>query len=84
MGARDKLVKRFLSLPADFSWNELITLLSGFGYYQVKTSKTGGARIRFFHDSLPPIILHRPHPARTLKRYQMEQIQAVLRKEGVL
>jgi hypothetical protein len=84
MSKKDKLVKRFLSKPKDITWQELIVMLAGFGYRQQATGKTGGSRARFAHKSLPPIILHKPHPAKILKRYQVEQIIEMLKSEGLL
>jgi hypothetical protein len=84
MSKKDKLVRRFLSKPKDFTWQELIVILAGFGYMQQTTGKTGGSRARFTHKNLPPIILHKPHPAKILKRYQVEQIIEMLKSEGLL
>jgi len=84
MTKRDKLIERFLTKPRDFSWNELTALLKWFGYRQIKTGKTGGSRARFAHPNYPPIILHRPHPDPTLKRYQLDDIEALLKQEGLL
>jgi hypothetical protein len=58
--------------------------LTGFGYAAAKSGKTGGSRVKFIHKTLPPIILHRPHPTPVLKKYQMEQIEETLRREGLV
>jgi hypothetical protein len=84
MTRREKILRRFLSKPKDFSWGELVTLLRGYGYEQLGGGKTGGSRARFLHESLPPIILHRPHPSPVLKRYQLDQVEEVLKEEGLL
>jgi hypothetical protein len=84
MSKKDKLVKRFLSRPKDFTWQELITMLEGFGFTQQTAGKTSGSRVRFSHKTLPPIILHKPHPAKILKRYQADQIIELLKNEGLL
>jgi len=84
MARRDKLVKRFGTLPSDFTWQELVTMLAGFGYREASGGRTGGSRVKFLHDMRPPIILHKPHPTAVLKRYQMEQIREMLRTEGLL
>ncbi|MEN6620088.1 MAG: type II toxin-antitoxin system HicA family toxin [Smithella sp.] len=80
MSKHEKLIKRFLTHPADFTWDELTALLSGFGYEIIKAGKTGGSRVHFSHQKNDPIILHRPHPSPVLKRYQIEQIEAVLKR----
>lgn len=84
MTRRDKLVQRFSALPRDFTWQELVTLLAGFGYREGGSGKTGGSRVKFFHDTRPPIILHKPHPTPVLKRYQLEHIRELLRGEGLI
>jgi len=58
--------------------------LSGFGYILTKSGKTGGSRVKFIHENLPPIILHKPHPTKVLKKYQLEQIEETLREEGLI
>jgi len=84
MARRDKLLLRFLSKPKDFTWKELVSLLEGFGYSKAAGGKSGGSRVRFVHADHPPISLHRPHPRPVLKRYQVEQIEEVLRGEGLI
>jgi hypothetical protein len=58
--------------------------LNGFGYTLAKPGKTGRSRVQFIHETLPPIILHKPHPTPVLKKYQLEQIEETLRKEGLI
>lgn len=84
MSKREKLARRFLTLPTDFTWNELVSMLAGFGYELSGSGATAGSRMRFLHSDLPPIILHRPHPTPILKRYQMEQALEHLKAEGLL
>jgi hypothetical protein len=84
MARRDKLLLRFLSKPKDFTWQELVTLLEGLGYSKAAGGKAGGSRVRFVHADHPPISLHRPHSRPVLKRYQVEQIEEVLRGEGLI
>ena len=84
MTKRDKILRRFLAKPKDFSWGELVVLLRGFGYEQVGGGRTGGSRVRFLHPDRPPIILHRPHPTPVLKRYQLDQVEEVLKGEGLI
>ncbi|MCK9363976.1 MAG: type II toxin-antitoxin system HicA family toxin [Syntrophales bacterium] len=83
MSKHDKLVKRFLTHPLDFSWDELTALLTGFGYRSAKAGKTGGSRVRFDHQTADPIILHRSHPTPILKRYQIEQVEEILKRGNI-
>jgi predicted RNA binding protein YcfA (HicA-like mRNA interferase family) len=84
MTRKDKLIKRLLSKPKDFTWNELTSLLAGLGFEEVKTGKTSGSRRRFINANSMVITLHKPHPHNTLKQYQLEQIIETLKQEGLL
>lgn len=59
-------------------------MLNGFGYEQVSAGKTGGSRVRFIHPKYPPIILHKPHPKPILKRYIMNDILHLLKREQLI
>jgi len=84
MGKKDKLIARFETQPNDFTWNELCTLLKSLGYVQIKKGKTGGSRVGFIHTECPPINLHKPHPGKILKAYQMREILSMLYREKLL
>lgn len=85
MGKADKLLKRFLSKPKDFTYDELKRLLKSFGYEEVKTGKTSGSRVAFINQNTKHIIrLHKPHPKPELKHYQLNDIEEELRKGGLI
>ena len=84
MTKKEKLLKRFLSKPKDFTWEELNRLLSGLGFDEVKTGKTSGSRRRFMNSSGVIISIHKPHPRNILKTYQIEQIIDLLKQEKLL
>jgi HicA toxin of bacterial toxin-antitoxin, len=84
MSRKDKLIQRLLSRPKDFSWDDLLVLLSAFGFEEVSTGKTGGSRRRFVNMDGVVITLHKPHPRNVLKAYQVDQIVDVLTQEGFL
>jgi hypothetical protein len=82
---REKLLKRFLSKPRDFAWSELVTLLNDFGYESAKGGKTGGSRARFANNEIGVVItLHKPHSPSVLKGYQIDQIIAHLKDQGLV
>ena len=85
MGKAEKLLRRFLSKPKDFTLEELERLLRGFGYQEVKTGKASGSRAAFINYRTKHIIrLHKPHPRPGLKRYQFDYIEEELRNKGVI
>jgi predicted RNA binding protein YcfA (HicA-like mRNA interferase family) len=84
MTRREKLIARFQSRPADFTWDELVRLLEGIGYVEVSTGKTGGSRRRFVHSTAPVIALHKPHPGNIVKRYVIDLVREVLEEEKLI
>ncbi|UTC75204.1 type II toxin-antitoxin system HicA family toxin [Treponema sp. OMZ 792] len=85
MSRDEKLIKRLLSKPRDFTYNELKRLLKALGYVETQSGKTSGSRVAFINLSDGHIIrLHKPHPNNELKQYQIEQIIYELQLKGVL
>ena len=85
MSKQDILLKRLLSRPRDFTYNELKTLLNGLGYTEVNKGRTAGSSIVFIHGSTRHIIrLHKPHPGNELKLYQIDQIIDTLKNQEVI
>ena len=78
MNRKEKLIARFLSMPSDFQYDEMVKLLGYFDFEEVKKGKTSGSRVRFMNPESIPIMLHKPHPSRTMKHYQLKQIKEVL------
>ena len=83
MSKKDKLVKRLKSRPRDFTFREAEALLLSLGCERDNKGKTSGSSLVFFNDSLK-IALHRPHPRRELKMYQINEIINALEKEGLI
>ncbi len=81
MSGADKLIERFKLLPADFTWIEMVRLLSHFGYV---VQKGKGSRRKFKADGLPSLSLHEPHPGKIVKRYVLREVQEILTNEGLL
>ncbi len=84
MTRREKLLNRFYKKPKDFTWDELLTLLTSLGYEQVKSGNTGGSRRRFIHPNGSMINLPEPHPKKILKKHQLELILEILETEEFL
>jgi len=85
MGKIEKLKKRLLQRPRDFSYAELLVILKHIGYTEIKGGKTAGSRRAFVHQVSKHVIrLHRPHPGNILKLYQVNEIIDELTKYGYL
>lgn len=82
MTKAEKLLNRFLSRPNDFTYTELLRLLSRLGYIEQEGS---GSRVVFSNESINHNIkLHKPHPGNLLKRYQIDLIIQELKSNGLI
>jgi len=84
LSKKDKLARRFLSRPADFTFNELVTLLGSIGYFMETIGKTSGSRVVFSNKNGDYIRLHKPHPRNILKLYQIDDLIQNLKEKGLL
>ena len=83
MSKVEKLIKRFKGKPKDFHFDELRRLLRHYGFEEVKRGKTAGSRVAFSQNDFKHIIsLHKPHDG-ILKRYQLDQIENMLKHWGL-
>ena len=82
MSRQEKLIVRLLSVPKDFTWDELVKVLNSFGYEELKGGKTGGSRRRFVDGDKNIITLHKPHPANIVKTYAIREVIAHLKEKG--
>ena len=84
MSQKDKLIKKLRQLPKDFTFDEAETLLRYLEYVRYDKGKTSGSRVIFSRDGFPPILMHKPHPQKELKAYQVKQLLETLKQEGLL
>ena len=82
MSKNQKLIVRLLSIPKDYTWDELIGILNLLGYFEAKKGKTGGSRRRFVDENKNVITLHKPHPKNILKEYALKQVVTHLKEKG--
>jgi predicted RNA binding protein YcfA (HicA-like mRNA interferase family) len=84
MGKHEKLLEKLTAKPAtrDFKWDELVKLLNGLGFEQIKGS---GSRRKFYHAETKTVIsLHEPHPENVLKLYQVKIVVNKLKEMGIV
>ncbi|TCC93633.1 type II toxin-antitoxin system HicA family toxin [Pedobacter frigiditerrae] len=79
MSRNEKLLSRLLSVPSDFTWDELVRILSYYGYREIKGGKTGGSRRKFADEKKHIISLHKPHPSNIVKEYAIRDVIAHLK-----
>lgn len=85
MNRREKLIKRFRTLPKDFSFEEVIALFQGCGFALENKGATSGSRVKFYNDKdQNSFIMHKPHPNNVVKGYVMRDILNFLLNNGYL
>ncbi|MHA0917142.1 type II toxin-antitoxin system HicA family toxin [Kosakonia cowanii] len=76
MGRKEKLKARLDSLPKDFTWDELVTLMSLNGF-RILHGK--GSRRKFFNEKVNRVVsLHEPHPSSIVKKYVLTEVKTLL------
>lgn len=82
MSKQKKLFNRLLERPKDFTYDNLKTLLFGYGYKEVQGN---GSRVKFINAETKSIIsLHKPHPIEILKQYQIADVIEELKRQGII
>ncbi len=83
MSKKDKLIDKLLKKPKDFTFDEMVSLLSYFGY-ELKQGGTGSGVKFIKNDSNKVINFHKPHSSGILKKYVLNLVIEKLRKDGLL
>ena len=84
MGQKEKLIKKLMSKPKDFTFAEAETLLNYFDYVRSNKGKTSGSRVVFTNELHGNIMLHKPHSQKELKKYQIKQLKEFLEQEDLI
>jgi hypothetical protein len=75
MSTRDKLIKRFRTMPKDFSFDEMKRLFAGLGFDIDNKGGTSGSRLAFINQAKGLTYnMHRPHPDSVIKMYVIRQV----------
>jgi hypothetical protein len=85
MGTKDKLIERFKKQPKDFTYDEMVKLLIGFGYSLSNKGKTSGSRVRFINTETKSIIdMHKPHPSNIINEGTMKDVYTKLKNNFLI
>ena len=84
MVQKDKLIQRLKSKPKDFTFDDAETLLNYLDFIRSNKGKTSGSRVMFVSNEHGSILLHKPHPQKELKSYQIKQLLEFLEQEGLV
>ena len=72
---REKLIRRFRTLPKDFTFEEVVALFEGYGFELSNKGATSGSRVKFYHPADEKMyVMHKPHPSNIIKSYLMKDI----------
>ena len=83
MTAKGKLKSRFMSLPSDFTFDELVRLFSSLGFELDNKGKSSGSRVAFVRDD-ETFAMHKPHPGNIVKRGTLRNVRDYLESKGLL
>jgi len=83
MSTKEKLIKRFLRQPKDFTWEEFVRLFGIFGFAVNNKGKTSGSRVLFEKDDISYIV-HKPHPSNIIKECSMKDAMEYLTEKKLL
>lgn len=81
MSKNDKLIKRFLSKPKDFTWDEFVKVFKVFGF-ELKSGD--GSRRSFVNENQDVFYIHEPHPGNIMKPYTIKNAIAFLMEKDLL
>jgi len=85
MSKEKKLITRLLSLPKDFTFDELETLLRRLGFERSNKGSTSGSRVAFIKKSTQEIIrIHKPHPGNELGMGTLKDVVTFLKDNGYI
>lgn len=85
MNKKEKLIKRFRTLPKDFTFEEVEALFNGCGFTLESKGATSGSRVKFYNEKdQNSYIMHKPHPSKIIKGYMMQDILNYLLKNDYI
>lgn len=84
MSTKDKLILRFLSLPKDFTYDEVVRLFAIFGFEEFSKGSTSGSRVQFYRNDGQSYIMHKPHPSAIIKPTALKQLAEYIKENNLI
>ncbi len=79
----EKAIKRIKTVPKDFTYDELKSLLVHLGFEESSKGKTSGSAICFFRKSDNRVFMfHKPHPGNIVKPVYIKKLLEYLKESG--
>ena len=82
MSKKEKMVKRILSKPKDYTINELDSLMHLCNCLKNNRGGSSGSAIKYIGKGKHELRIHRPHPSNIVPRYVIEAAISFLQEEG--
>jgi len=83
MSKLEKLIERLKSCPKDYTYQELVRVLTFLGYESISKGKTAGSRVGFYNEKTDSLILlHKPHPGNQLSVAAVKSVCRRLKDKG--
>ena len=83
MSQFEKLLKRIRTIPKDFTYDEMRTLLKHLGFEENTKGKTSGSSVSFFRKSDGRVFMfHKPHPGNIVKQCYLKKMLKMLDESG--
>lgn len=84
MSKKEKLIQKLKAQSKSFSYEDAKVLLEYLNFLENNKGKTSGSRIMFSSETHGNIMLHKPHPQKELKSYQIKQLKDFLEQEDLI
>ena len=79
----EKAIERICSLPKDYTYRELRSLLTKLGFEENDKGKSSGSRVLFYRARDKAVIrLHKPHPEDEMPHYAVKDVVERLERYG--
>jgi len=84
MSTKEKLILRFLTLPKDFTYDEVVRLFAIFGFEEYSKGSTSGSRVQFYRNDGQSYIMHKPHPSAIIKPTALKQLADYIKDQNLI
>lgn len=84
MSKKEKLIQKLKAQSKSFSYEDAKVLLEYLNILENNKGKTSGSRVMFSSETHGNIMLHKPHPQKELKSYQIKQLKDFLEQEDLI
>ena len=84
MSRIEKEIEKLKLKSNNYTYDEAKRLLTKLGFYENNKGMTSGSRDSFVNTDNIKIFLHKPHPNKILKTYQIKEIIRALEEGGII